>query len=93
MLKCISQISLINYSLHYFITKCNKLLQNATIILFQIATKVYYKMCQVFYYSVLLHMRQSFQKCDSIAKCGIYNKTCQYNASKQNDKNVRNRLN
>ena len=40
MLKRISQISLINYNLHHFITKCD--------IIFPTVTKVYYKMCQVF---------------------------------------------
>ena len=65
MLKSISQISLINYSLHDFITKCDNL--------FQIVIKVYYKIYQVFIINcdrsiTKCKMRQTFQRSDSYYK-------------------------
>ena len=88
MLKRISQISLINYNLHHFITKCD--------IIFPTVTKVYYKMCQVF----IINCDRSITKWDSHfknptinTKCDIYYKMCRYNVFKKNDKSVHDILN
>ena len=65
MLKCISRVSLINYTLHHFIIKnngdCHKVEQ-----LF------HYKIHQAFYYN----MRALFRKATVARKCNDFNTKC-----------------
>ena len=87
MLKRISHISLINYTLHhfiakcdrsitkcgiYFVTKCDKiLLQNVLCFLLQTET-VLYKMRQL-----LLNATNLLQNATAMTKCDVYNKMWQ----------------
>ena len=70
-----------------YLFHCDSLLQNATDILVQNATKVYCKMRQVFYYKMLFYykIRQLLQiatillqNATVITKCDVYYKLRQY---------------
>ena len=62
-----------------YLTHYDSLLQNATAVLLQYATEVYYKMCQVFYYNMgqfYCKMRQLLQITTILSQDATYITNC-----------------